>query len=246
VRFVSMSTGQHSVALAIYLHLQGEDFEMVMADTGAELPESYWMAPRIARELDKKLHIVSAGTFWQHLSNQGYLLPSYQRRWCTRVLKQEPLRRFYAARTAQLGMWSKDAIVSVGICADEADRMQPSATMNPGYPYDRPLIEAGIDKAEAHRICERRGLLNPCYQWRSSCSCFCCPMQRKSDWLGLLVHHPELYALSEQWEAESNATTDGGYTWVKNRTLGQLREASAEELAAIEESPEEACAICQW
>jgi len=52
--FVSFSGGADSTALAIYLADRGQDFTLLMADTGAELPETYWIAPRVARELGSR------------------------------------------------------------------------------------------------------------------------------------------------------------------------------------------------
>jgi 3'-phosphoadenosine 5'-phosphosulfate sulfotransferase (PAPS reductase)/FAD synthetase len=40
VTYVSLSGGADSTALAILLKERGEEFEMVFADTGAELPET--------------------------------------------------------------------------------------------------------------------------------------------------------------------------------------------------------------
>ena len=219
---VSYSGGMDSTALAIYLRQQGHKVELVFADTGAELPETYWFIPRVARELDAKLVVVSGPTFFQKVAAYGYLLPSSMVRWCTKELKVTPLNA-YAMDMA------------VGICADEAHRFNGS---------DRPLVDADITKADARKLCEQHGLVNPVYQWRSSCSCFCCPFQRKQDWKNLWREHPDLYRVAEQWEAESIATSPNGWGWTKGFRLSQLREADEAQFALFPECREEPCVIC--
>jgi len=229
MRYVSFSGGADSTALAILLHERGQEIELVFADTGAELPETYWIIPRVARLLGVPLHIVSNGTFFQHLAEpQGQLkrlpwcIPGHHVRWCTKELKVKVLPKQ----------------IAVGIRADEKDRMPD---------FDRPLVDAGLGKRDVLNLCASRGLLNPIYEWRSNCSCFCCPFQRKHDWLNMLDRHPDLYALAEDWE--ENAKLMGCHTritWNAGYSLRQLREADEAQMALMPECREEACAICQW
>ena len=243
MRYLAVSGGADSTAMALLLHERGEDFEMVFADTGAELPETYWLLPRLARYVGKPLLTVCGGTFYQHLSNRGFLLPSFQVRWCTRQLKQEPQDRFFA----KVG----ECEVGVGIRADEKKR----ANLKPrgGQTFDYPLVAAGMGKADVLALCRKHGLLSPAYDWRTNTSCFCCPFQRVRDWRGLLKNHPDLYALAEDWEEQSAAFARAKgygdkyiYTWHASRTLRQLREATERQLEFWPEPVEEACTICQW
>ncbi len=52
MKYVAVSGGADSTALALLMHERGEEFEMVFADTGAELPETYYTLARLARERD--------------------------------------------------------------------------------------------------------------------------------------------------------------------------------------------------
>ncbi len=238
--YVAFSGGADSTALAILLHERGEEYELVFADTGAEIPETYYMVTRVASVLGKQLHVVSNGTFYQHLVAHGFMLPAPFCRWCTRVLKQVPQERFYP----------EGATVAVGIRADEAHRR--ASVTGKGGSTIRPLVDAGMDKRDAFALCRKYDLLNPVYEWRSNVSCFCCFFQRKSDWLGLLRHHPDLYALAEQWEEQAHlwVLRDGGHnprwTWREGFTLRQLREADERQLKLWPEPEEEPCAICAW
>jgi 3'-phosphoadenosine 5'-phosphosulfate sulfotransferase (PAPS reductase)/FAD synthetase len=236
LRYVSLSGGADSTALAIYLHERGENFELVFCDTGAELPETYWILPRIAKTLDKRLIVLAGKTFFQQVATYGYLLPDSLRRWCTKDLKQTPLREF--------AKHHPDALLSVGIRADESHRFEPSPTRNTGYEFDRPLVDAGFDKRDVRKLCERYDLLNSCYTWRSSCSCFCCPFQRKADWLGMLNEHPSLYAVAESWEDMSIERS--GHKWCDSFSLKHRRTADEAQLRLLPDTREVACAICSW
>jgi len=224
--YVSFSGGADSTALAIYLADKGEEFTLLMADTGAELPETYWIAPRVARELGKPLVVVSGPTFFQRLTAWGFYLPSFSSRWCTRELKIAPLDAFGGRGGAFLG-----------ICADEDQRM-PNAK--------RPLVDAGIGKKEARALCESRGLLSPAYKWRTSTSCFCCPFQSPWDWWHLSKEHPDLFALAEEWEQQSMANSQSRHMWSEGFSLRQVREAAESQIEIFPEPRAEACAICQW
>jgi hypothetical protein len=112
---------------------------------------------------------------------------------------------------------------------------------------DRPLVDADFDRKDVIKLCEKRGLLNPCYTWRTNCSCFCCPFQRKQDWLNLAEHHPDLFALAEDWEYWSNENSNsGGFNWNDGFSLKQLREATEQQVKLFPECTDEACTICQW
>ena len=195
LRLVQLSGGKDSVAMALILHEQGVDFELVFADTGAELPETYAHVLRVAGYLGKKLNVVQNGTFFEHLKRRNFFLPGPKRRWCTDELKTKPLRKFCDR---------EGCVVYIGFRADEAGRAESQSKRYWKYAEVRyPLIEFGLGKEDVFAICRAHDLLNPVYTWRSSVSCFCCPFQRKSDWIGLLRHHPDLYALAESWEVQA-------------------------------------------
>ena len=233
-RYVAFSGGADSTALALLLWERGEDFELVFSDTGAELPETYWTIPRVARYLGKPLHVVSNGTYFQWCNAYHMALPGKVGRWCTRVLKQVPQEAYFSTVNAD--------VVSIGIRADEPHRMEDSKLP---YPYDRPLLDAGMDKKDVIQLCEKHGLLNPAYAWRSNVSCFCCQFQRKNDWLGLYRNHPDLYGLAEEWERLSKEMREENgfrfYPFGNGFTLEQLRQADEAQLALWDEPREEAC-----
>lgn len=230
MRYIAFSGGADSTALALYFYEKGEEFKLVFSDTGAELPETYWTIPRVARYTGAELLIVTNGTYFSWLNNYHFAIPGPFGRWCTRLLKQVPQDNFFTHVVI-------DPVVSVGIRADEPHRLDPTKPGNKkAYEWDRPLIDAGMGKKDVIKMCEKHDLLNPCYKWRSNCSCFCCQFQRKNDWLGLLRNHPDLYALCEDWEYQSKLSAEeiGSKAYGFNGgqfTLTQLREADENQLA---------------
>ena len=223
-KFVSISGGADSTALALLLWERGEDFELIFADTGAEFPENYYIITRLQATIQKPLHVVSGGGFYHWLVKKDYMLPGPRKRWCTRILKQEPIDHFLAS-------FDEEIEVCQGIRADEPRRVRSREVSRPGCKnlYNSyPLVEAGMCKKDVFELCKKYDLLNPVYKWRSNVSCFCCFFQRKSDWLGLLKHHPELYALAEQWEKQSyimgkKKGLSRVFGWNQSYTLENLR-----------------------
>lgn len=221
-KFVSVSGGKDSTATALLLWERKEDFELIWADTGAELPENYWIVPRLAQLVQKPLHVVSNGTFFQWLNHYNWLLPGKKIKWCTRILKQVPMDNFI--KSLEL---PEPVIMNTGIRLDEPKRYHPLEYDNDLQITKYPLYEAGYGKKEVIDLCLKYDLFNPCYAWRSNVSCFCCPMQRKGDWHGLWQHHRELYAVAEEWERQSGLVNremkSKDCTWNDDYSLEELR-----------------------
>lgn len=256
---VAFSGGKDSSALAVYLHDPErwrrtlgkaglperpplEDPEYVFCDTGTELEETYEYLDRLEAYLGRPIRRLFADAppgetpFDHYLRLYRGFLPSPQMRWCTRKLKLEPYERYVG----------DDPVVSyVGIRADEGDRTGYIST-KPNIQTVYPFKEDGIVKEDVYRILDDSGLGRPdYYRWRSRSGCYFCFFQRKSEWVGLLENHPDLFEAAKAYE-KLDSETGERFTWSDAESLDELAEPervaeikrrTAERLARAASSP---------
>ena len=210
---LGLSGGKDSAALAIYLHQQGraERIEYFFCDTGSELPEVYEFLDRLEDHLGKQIARLSSGRdFDHHLKRFNNFLPAAHARWCTRVMKLEPLEAYVG----------DDPCVSyIGIRADEHRSGYISHKPNIKAAY--PFIEDGIVRADVFRILKDSVGVPEYYHWRSRSGCYFCFFQRQEEWLGLFDNHPELFERAKQYE-KIDPQTGKHFTWVKGMTLDDV------------------------
>lgn len=208
---LGLSGGKDSAALAVFMHGKVPDMEYFFCDTGKELPETYDFLDRLKARLGIRIVRLEAERGFDHwLSVFNGFLPSPKMRWCTKVLKIEPLERFIG----------EDVATSyIGLRADE--RRDGYISTKPNIRAEFPLREAGIDKAGVERILTESGIGMPAYyRWRSRSGCFFCFYQRKIEWVRLAEEHPDLFALAVGYEEEH---ADGrAYSWTSGETLREL------------------------
>jgi 3'-phosphoadenosine 5'-phosphosulfate sulfotransferase (PAPS reductase)/FAD synthetase len=227
---LSLSGGKDSTALAVYMRDRVPEMEYVFCDTHKELQETYAYLDRLEAYLGKPIkHLEDNRGFDHWLKVFGDFLPSSNMRWCTKMLKLKPFEEYVGDERVKM---------YVGIRADE-DRS--------GYVSTKPNIEAicpfkddGIDHAGVMRILNESGLGLPTYyEWRTRSGCYFCFFQRRSEWVGLKEHHPELYELAKQYEKP-----DKDFTWTHQESLVQMEqpERVAEIRRKVEEERERALA----
>jgi 3'-phosphoadenosine 5'-phosphosulfate sulfotransferase (PAPS reductase)/FAD synthetase len=209
---LSLSGGKDSSALAVYMRDRVQDMEYVFCDTDKELKETYEYLAKLEAFLGKPIVRLNADRGFDHwLQVYGGYLPSSRMRWCTRQLKLKPFEKYVGS----------DEVVSyVGIRADE-DREGYIST-KPNIKARFPFKEDGIGHADVLRILDEAGLgLPEYYKWRSRSGCYFCFFQRKSEWAGLLEHHPELFEEAKTYE-KIDPETGMRYTWSQGESLSEL------------------------
>ena len=210
---LGLSGGKDSAALAIYLKDQGRDdqIEYFFCDTGAELREVYDYLDRLEDYLGKPIERLSSGRdFDHHLKRFNGFLPAPHARWCTRVMKLEPLEAFVG----------DDPCVSyIGIRADE--QRQGYISHKPNIKAVYPFIEDDIVRDDVFRILEESVGVPEYYQWRSRSGCYFCFFQRKDEWIGLAENHPDLFDQAKQYE-KTDPNTGRNFTWVQGMTLDEV------------------------
>lgn len=227
---MNISGGKDSSALAIYMrdrdmwrerlgkHIsepsEPVEMEYAFCDTREELSETYEYLDMLEAYLGKKISRLTDERGFQHwLEVYGNFLPSPQMRWCTVQLKIKPFERFVG----------DDPVVSyVGIRADEDRDGYISTKRNIKAVF--PFKEDGIDRDDVIRILEESGAgLPDYYKWRTRSGCYFCFFQRKSEWVGLKEHHPDLFEKAKSYE-KIDETTGLAYTWSQGESLAQLAE----------------------
>ena len=231
---LGLSGGKDSAALAIYLKDQGrdKDIEYFFCDTGAELREVYDYLDRLEDYLGTPIERLSSGRdFDHHLKRFNNFLPAPHARWCTRVMKLEPLEAFIG----------DDPCVSyIGIRADE--RRGGYISHKPNIKAIYPFIEDGIVKADVFRILEESVGIPEYYKWRSRSGCYFCFFQRRDEWLGLADNHPDLFDKARSYE-KLDLRTGKNFTWIRGMRLGELIERRGEVEA---EAPAQTKASMGW
>ena len=230
---LGLSGGKDSAALAIYLKDQGRDrrIEYFFCDTGAELREVYDYLDRLEDYLGKPIERLSSGRdFDHHLKRFNGFLPAPHARWCTRVMKLEPLEAFV----------SDDPCVSyIGIRADE--RRQGYISHKPNIKATYPFIDDGLVRSDIFRILEESVGIPEYYKWRSRSGCYFCFFQRRDEWIGLAENHPDLFERAKQYE-KVDERTGRSFTWVNGSTLDDVLEQSR----GIGEVPRSRAASKSW
>lgn len=243
---LSISGGKDSSALAIYMRDRDKwrerlskpidkpsekvNMEYAFCDTKEELLETYQYLDKLEAYLGKKIERLTVAdgegfNYW--LQIHGNYLPSPRMRWCTIQLKIKPFERFVG----------DDLVYSyIGIRGDEDREGYISKKNNiiPVYPFK----EDGIDKDDVIRILEESGAgLPDYYKWRTRSGCYFCFFQRKSEWIGLLENHPDLYEKAKSFE-KLGELTGNRFTWSEGESLEEL--ANPERIAEIKVNHEKA------
>ena len=149
---LSLSGGKDSAALAVYMRDRVPEMEYVFHDTGHELPETYEYLGRLEAYLGKSIQksTVENGDFVgfdQLLKLYGGMLPSNNRRWCTKMMKLKPFERFIG---------SDPCLNYIGLRAEEKrdGYLSTKPNITPVYPFR----EDGLVRADIIRILEDSGL----------------------------------------------------------------------------------------
>ena len=212
---LGLSGGKDSAALAIYLKDQERDgkIEYFFCDTGAELREVYDYLYRLEEYLEKPITRLSSGRdFDHHLKRFNGFLPAAHARWCTRVMKLEPLEAFVG---------DAPCVSYIAIRADE--RRDGYISHKPNIAANYPFIEDGIVKDDVFRILEDSVGIPEYYRWRSRSGCYFCFFQRRDEWIGLAENHPDLFEKAKEYEGV-DAYTGRRFTWVPGATLDEVLE----------------------
>lgn len=156
---IQFSGGKDSTAMLLMMLEQGMTVdEIIFCDTGMEFPQMYAHIDKVEKYTGRKITRIKAEKsfeyyFSEHIKNKGknvgsvgYGWPRMWVRWCTRLLKQEPTKRYL--RDMGVGNY----VQYIGIAADEPKRHE-GISKNTIHP----LFDWGITEDQALRYCYKRG-----------------------------------------------------------------------------------------
>jgi len=211
---VALSGGKDSTALALRLRELNPnvDYTYVCTPTGDELPDMFAHWRTLGEQLGKRIIPITHVTGLKGVIRAEGMLPNFRARFCTRILKIEPYRRWLATNTP--------CVSYVGLRADEEGRAGGAYGDIEGVEMRFPLREWGWNEAVVRAYLDQRGIKIP---YRTDCAR--CYHQRIGEWWSLWKNHPDLWADAEADEAEIGATfrTPGRDTWPT--ALRDLRQA---------------------
>lgn len=217
---LSFGGGVNTVALMILLlNERAPVDQVVFADTGGELPETYETLVRAESYLAERgvpLITVAArpgGRTLYETALRRRVIPSVKWRWSTRDYKVTPIHRHYRALGTHIFQY-------IGIAYDEIHRMKDSRVEFITNLY--PLVDRKLKRQDCVDIIQNEGFPVP-----PKSGCFFCPFNSLERWHWLHEQHPELYekaiALEENSKHFPNQRlTDQVYRHRASITLREL------------------------
>lgn len=167
--------------------------EVIFADTGAEMPQTYDMVAKI-QEVAKANGILFTTVKSQYGNIYDYYfkvktVPSRLRRDCTSKFKIQPIRNYLRTKYGK----QETFMHYIGIAHDERHRVRLSDVKYATNAY--PLVDKGIDRTKCIQINSDSGFHDVVKS-----GCWICPFTRKQGWLDLADKYPELLDKAIQLE----------------------------------------------
>lgn len=212
------------------MEVEPREYTYICTPTGRELPEMEAHWTRLEGLLGAPLLRVTNGTLESWI-REWRALPNHRMRWCTRVLKVEPMKAWLLQHAPVTHY--------VGLRADEEHRegiYGEVASMT-----RHPMREWGWGLNEVRAYLKQRGVMIP-----SRTDCDVCFFQRIGEWKALLRRHPDRFAEGEAYEELTGSTfrSPGRDSWpVKLKDFREEVQRSPELEIGDEESSEQ-CRVC--
>lgn len=211
---VALSGGHDSTCLALMLKdKEPRPYNYVCTPTGNELPEMFNHWNNLSEILGRRIIPITGGSLEATIRKQN-MLPNFRRRFCTRIIKILPFRKFL-----QDQLRHGPIVTYVGLRADEPGRAGGAYESPFEIETRYPLREWNMSDPDVLSELERRGVEVP-----RRTDCAICYHQRIGEWYLLWKDHPEEFQKGVLLEEEFNQTlrTPGRDSWPSS--LKEMRE----------------------
>ncbi len=211
---LSLGAGVNSTALLHVIIDEGLPLdEVVMADTGAEKPETYdyvakWIVPFLESRAIPFVTVQAKESLIERCM-RGHTIPDRRYRWSTRDYKIQPIYKHLKPNLP--------ATVYLGISFDEPDRVKDS--LKERVTNNWPLGDRKRTRADCVKVIQSKGWPEPVKS-----GCWFCPFTRLDGWRWLWKEHPRLF--KQAMEIEQNGSKYPQFTLygrLKKQRLRNLR-----------------------
>lgn len=180
--------GVNSTALYFVLRQKGFPLdEIIFADTGSELPETYQTVEQFRKLVEKDGVLFTtvrsglASSLYEYCWKKR-MVPSRMKRDCTSKFKVSPIRKYMREKYGKQETFTQ----YIGISLEEGHRMRASDVRYASNSY--PLVDERIDRNGCEAILKQNG-----FEKVEKSGCFFCPFTRAKNWELLLYKHKDLF-----------------------------------------------------
>lgn len=218
-----------------------EEVVLLWHDTKEEDEDTYRFKDAMAAALGMPITEKSDGRSVTEVARDEGVVPNDRMAFCSRILKQEQGLK-YIHEIQEQGV--TEIIRVFGFSANEPERIQRQtvygwkmATFWCEVSTRFPIVETGTTKQECWDWCNcTMGVPPPrMYEWSDHANCPGCFRGKKTYWLAVAEHRPDIYQKRIELEDELGHTILGDVSLVQLRTEGMKRPAGRKE--AIEIGP---------
>lgn len=231
MRYIIPISGKDSLATAlVQLRLEPDlPYEYVFNPTGAELPCVFEWLNKVEKYLGKKIIRVGRDLL-ELIEDNNYFLPSRLARYCTRQCKIEPFEQwigvdecfvYYGIRADEIrggyensrypNIIPKYPLKENGVGINEVYEIINEAGLKPPTFFWKDIYDKVCGMVGGEDIIKsilKEWQIDLLFCWRTRANCYFCFNQKKSEWVGLLEHEPDLF-----WNSEKLENSESQYYW---------------------------------
>ena len=189
-QIASFGCGVDSVAMVL---LKSDYDEIIFADTGSEMPQTYAYLDYFEKKSGLKITKVKSHLgkiFDYYFDKRCFPLPTF--RDCTKKFKITPIRQYLREKYGKKETFE----MNLGIDYSEFHRMRESDVKYIKNKY--PLVDLKLSREQLIEIIKSKG-----YEVPVKSGCYFCMFQKPKAWLNLKQTHPRLWEKAKALEKNS-------------------------------------------